>query len=212
MAGGWTGKLNRKISREKHAGCVLHLQLSYSVMEIWLFGVLVLSSLAKCWEISTHWKMAKKIMESERLIFFFFWSALGWMTCIYLQETIKNNKDCTLLMDSAEVPFLHSCLKCSFTSEKHFDFSLSATKGARNVLSGSCVAWNITFFGFNIWIQLYHETEKWLRGAVSVSVKDNCSLDAGYGIFTVATTVIIQVPQSWGIICFWKPFQRFSIN
>ena len=118
-AGGRTGKLNRKISREKHAGCVLHLQLSYSVMENWrktVWCVLVLSSLAKRWKMSTRWMMAKKIMESERRLFFFPLSLynsrlrvhLGGMTCICLQPTIKNDKDCTLLIVTAEVHFLTS--------------------------------------------------------------------------------------------------------
>lgn len=55
-------------------------------------------------------------MESEMLFCFFpFYSTyysplrvhLGGMTCICLQETIKNDKDCTLLISSAEADFLH---------------------------------------------------------------------------------------------------------
>lgn len=53
-------------------------------------------------------------MESERrLLFPFFkllqpsaWSALGWVTCICLQETIRKNEACTLAVVRAEVhPF-----------------------------------------------------------------------------------------------------------
>lgn len=114
QAGGWTGKLNRKISREEHAVCVLHLQLSGSVMEIWrkLFGAHLFfsSTCAKCWKISTCWMTAKKIMESERAFFFFFM----FYECTCLDDLhlsagnyIKHDRDCTLPMDSAEVPFLH---------------------------------------------------------------------------------------------------------
>lgn len=48
----------------------------------------------------------------EAVFFYFFNNSplgvhLGGMTCICLQETIKNDKDCTLLIASAEVHFLH---------------------------------------------------------------------------------------------------------
>lgn len=77
--------------------------------------VLVLSSLAKYCKISTCWKTAKKIMESERMGFLCFYNRplgvhLGGMTCIRLQEIIENDKDCTLLKASAEVHFLHSAM------------------------------------------------------------------------------------------------------
>lgn len=77
--------------------------------------VLVLSPSAKCWKTSTCWKTAKKIMESERLLiilfinfFFFFYNGpvgvhLGGMTCICLQETMKNDKDCIIFTAGAEV-------------------------------------------------------------------------------------------------------------
>lgn len=100
MAGGrvskQTGKLNRKISREKRAGCVLHLQVSYSVMETWQqqFGVC-----SFYWEPSTleHSQWSNGVLAHPPPPL----SAplqvhLGGMTCIYLQETIKNVKDCTL--------------------------------------------------------------------------------------------------------------------
>lgn len=66
----------------------------------------------------------------EAVFFFFFWHNsplgvhLGGMTCICLQETIKNDKDCTLLTASAEVHFLTLCLERPLTSEENFDLSL----------------------------------------------------------------------------------------
>lgn len=86
------------------------------------------STCAKCWKISTCWMTAKKIMESERASFFFFFM---FYECTCLDDLhlsagnyIKNDRDCTLPMDSAEVPFFALCLKCSFTCRKHFDWSL----------------------------------------------------------------------------------------
>lgn len=46
---------------------------------------------------------------------------LGGLTCICLEKPIKNDKDCTLLIASAEVHFLDQVF---FTSEENFDLSL----------------------------------------------------------------------------------------
>lgn len=99
---------------------------------------------AKCWKISTCWMTAKKIMESERAFFFFsscFKSALVWMTCTCLQETISEMIGTALyLWTVLRCPFLHCAWSVPFTCRKHFDWSpppptfffFPAAKGARN--------------------------------------------------------------------------------
>ncbi len=84
-------------------------------------------------------------MESERLLiflhlFYFFNNSpvgvyLDGMTCICRQETIKNDKECTLLMAGAEVHPLHAAWRV----EKHLK-SFEPLKCERNILSGATVA------------------------------------------------------------------------
>lgn len=68
------------------------------------------STCAKCWKISTCWMTAKKIMESERAFFSSscFMSALVWMTCTSLQETISKMIGIALYLRTVlRFPFLH---------------------------------------------------------------------------------------------------------
>lgn len=130
--------------------------------------VLVLSSLAKCRKISTRWKTAKKIMESERLCFFLFIYLynsplgvhLGGMTCIRLRETIRNGTDCTLLIASAEVHFLHT----AWSVPVHFDSSPFSHYEAQWMFCQVLLSLvEITIFCYKI--QLSQKNEKWLAGA-----------------------------------------------
>lgn len=89
------------------------------------------SALTKHWSISTQWKVAKKIMESERVFFFLcvclclFYSMHlgGWLAFV----SRKNDKGGTLLTDTADFTFLHD-FKCSVTSKEHFYLSLKCAK------------------------------------------------------------------------------------
>lgn len=90
------------------------------------------SPLAEYWSISTQWKVAKKIMEFERVFFFFyvFYSMHlgGWLAFVCR----KNDKDCTLLTDTADLTFLLG-FKCSVTLEMHFYVTLISAKKPKTI-------------------------------------------------------------------------------
>lgn len=118
-------RVDWEIKQEDSTGCVLHLQRSCSMMETCLKRS-ALSARTKYWNISTQWKAAKKIMESERV----FCVCVCFIACTWVDDLhLSAGKIIRMaLTDTADFTFFLQDFKCSVTSEEHFHLSLKCAK------------------------------------------------------------------------------------
>lgn len=123
-------RVDWEINQEDSAGCLLHLQPSCSVMET-CRKCSAVSAPTKHWRISTQWKVAKEIMESARVFFFF----VCFIACTWVDDShLSAGKMIrTALSFQTLLTALFLCnFKCSVCSKEHFYLSQNCAKQKNN--------------------------------------------------------------------------------